>query len=195
MNDRSRMFLIVLAISSSACTFNVQPEVVMAPVSATASSEKQKCKVLLLVPYEFATREYVSSFEARQIRFQIGAPAMASIEALLRQNFTEFERTEVTGDGTVDLVRFSIEKDSTTPMAARPRFTRLESSVVPGSYNIEVGIALDFVGQPPPITLQGKGLGSAHLYTEGSLTNAANQALSQAITSVARALPTVCKQP
>jgi hypothetical protein len=147
----------------------------------------------MLAPQEFVNREYVSSFESREIRLLVGPPAIAAIEALLQSRFEEVTRQDVVGDGTIDFVRLTSKEQATPVLVARPRFLRLESSVRPFRYNIEFGLALDITGLSQPISVQGQGVGTAGLYVQSEIQKAADQALSEAITSLGASLPSVCK--
>jgi hypothetical protein len=190
MRNLGKYFIaFILAVSLSACTYNIQPATpVLTPIAA-----QQPCSVLLLTPQEFASREYVSSFEGREIRLLVGPPASVAIEALLRSSFMQVEKRNVTGDGTLDFMRLASEQQNYQRLIARPRFVRLESSVRPFRYNIEFGLALDIAGLSEPVTLQGIGIGTAGLYVQSEIQNAADEALLKAIKSLAESLPRTCK--
>lgn len=192
MRDMKYLVAVLLAVSLSACTYNIQPAVPVLPPLAAGASQ-QSCTVLLLASQEFASREYVSSFEGREIRLLVGPPASAAIEALLRSRFIQVEKRNVTGDGTLDFMRLAATQQNDPHLIARPRFVRLESSVRPFRYNIEFGLALDIAGLSEPVTSQGIGIGTAGLYVQSEIQYAADEALSQAITSLAESLPRACK--
>ena len=175
--------------SFSACTFNVQPDV----PSATAipdSGSRLDCKATLLMPQEFANREYVSSFEGHEVRLMIGVPAAKAVEALIRSKFTQVSEIPAAGDGTLELVRLASNQNQT--ILIRPRFTRLESSVRPFRYNIEIGLALDLEGLSEPLAPSGMGVGTAHLYDQSEIQKASNAALAGAMDSLGSALPPRC---
>ena len=186
------LFILLVAINFSACTYNIKPSAADIPLSAIGATNKLNCKALLLVPQEFANREYVSSFEAREVRLLVGPPATESIDTLLRLHFVQVEKQSASGDGTLDFIRFASKQQSPPLIIIRPRFVRLESSVRPFRYNIGFRLGLDFAGFSQPVTSQGRGIGTAGLYTEASIQKAADEALSQAIISLASELPTTC---
>ncbi|MDD5700353.1 MAG: hypothetical protein PHH00_04185 [Candidatus Nanoarchaeia archaeon] len=193
MRNIGKYFIaLFLAVNLSACTYNIQPATPVLPPIADEASQ-QPCSVLLLIPQEFASREYVSSFEGREIRLLVGPPASAAIESLLRSSFMQVEKRNVTGDGTLDFVRLASVQQNDPRLIARPRFVRLESSVRPFRYNIEFGLALDIAGLSESLTLQGIGIGTAGLYVQSEIQNAADEALLKAITSLAESLPRTCK--
>jgi hypothetical protein len=174
----------------SACTYNIQP---IAPTVQVASgATKLNCQVLLLLPQEFTTREYVSSFEGREVRFLIGPPVSEAIESLLRSRFVGVQKQNATGDGTLEFVRMSMQQKDAQNLIARPRFVRLDSSVRPFRYSMEFGVALDIGGAGQPMTAQGQGTGTAGAYTQTEIQNAANDALSQLVAKLATSLPANC---
>jgi len=105
----------------------------------------------------------------------------------------QVEKRNVTGDGTLDFVRLASVQQTAQQLITRPRFVRLESSVRPFRYNIEFGLALDIAGLSEPVTPQGEGIGTAGLYVQSAIQNAAADALSKAIASLAESLPKLCK--
>ena len=149
-------------ISLSACTFNIKPAVPrLAPATGTGSL--LNCKAILLMPEEFANREYISSFEGREVRLMVGPPAAEAVEALVRSRFSQVDKFSATGDGTLEFIRLTTDQKPKPPVVVRPRFTRLESSVRPFRYNIEFGVALDIAGLSLPATPSGAGVGTAGL--------------------------------
>jgi hypothetical protein len=186
-----RFAAVLLAFGSAACTFNIKPVVPAVPSASGAA--RLNCSVLLLVPQEFATREYISSFDGREIRLLIGPPTTEAIENLLKARFVEVNRQNTSGDGTLDFVRLSSRQQSPSNLIARPRFARLESSVRPFRYNIEFGLVLDVAGLNQLVTLQGDGIGTAGLYVQSEIQKAADEALSQMISSLSANLPLACK--
>jgi hypothetical protein len=188
------LIIVFVVMSLSACTYNIQPSVVTIPQSTLGAPHQLNCKALLLIPQEFANREYVSSFEGREVRLLVGPPAMESIDTLLRSRFAQLEKRSVSGDGTLDFMQLASMQRSTALIVIRPRFVRLESSVRPFRYNIEIALVLDLAGLSQPATSQGHGIGTAGLYTEASIQKAADEALSQAIISLTSNLPTTCEE-
>jgi hypothetical protein len=145
------------------------------------------------MPDEFLSREYVSSFEGREVRFMVGAPAAQAIEALIRSRVAMVEKTSVTGDGTLEFIRLTQNHPSDPTLIIRPRFTRLESSVRPFRYNVEFGLAIDIAGVSSPISPSGIGVGTAGMYAQSEIQKAADAALSQAIKSIEVTFPSTCK--
>jgi len=191
IKSATKIVAALLAIGLSACSYNIRPTTPTTPPLAIGASKLQ-CGVLLLVPQEFIGREYVSSFEGREIRILVGPPAMEAVEALLRSRFAQVEKRNVTGDGTLDFVRLTSKQQSTPLLITRPRFVRLDSSVRPFRYNIEFVLSLDIAGLSEPLAPQGNGIGTAGLYIESEIQKASDQALSEAIRSLAAVLPSTC---
>lgn len=192
MKTSGRFLVIALvALFLPACTYVIQPAVPVVPTPKGVS--KLSCKILMLVPQEFVNREYVSSFEGREFRYLVGHPAIEAIEILLRSRFEDFSRQDVVGDGTIEFLQLTSKEQATPSLVARPRFIRLESSVRPFRYNIELGLALDIAGLSQPVSVQGQGVGTAGLYIQSAIQGAADQALSEAITLIGESLPSACK--
>jgi hypothetical protein len=57
-----------------------------------------------------------------------------------------------------------------------------------------LSLGLDVAGLSQPITIQGYGIGTAGTYFEASIQKAADEALSQAIKSLASNLLTTCRE-
>ena len=179
-------------VTLTACTFHIQPAVPDPPPLAK-NATLLNCRALLLVPEEFANREYISSFDGREIRLKAGPPAAKSLEMLIRSRVANVERIYAAGDGTLEFIRLSSDHRFNAPLILRPRFTRLESSVRGFRYNVEFGIALDVVGLSSLVTPSGTGVGSTSLYVQSEIQRAADTALSQAIASIAAAFPSSCR--
>jgi len=191
---KSLWFLVsVLMLSGlSACTYNIQPAVpALTPIAGSGS--RLNCKAVLLMPEEFANREYISSFEGREIRLMVGPPAAKAVEALIRSRYEQVDKSSASGDGTLDLVRLTSNQNTNAPIVVRPRFPRLESSVRPFRYSIEFGLTLDIAGLSAPVAPSGVGIGAAGLYVQSEIQKAADDALAQAISSLTSALPTMCQ--
>jgi hypothetical protein len=180
------------AMAMSACTFNIQPTVPSVP-PRQAGSGPLACKAILLLPQEFVSREYVSSFEAREIRIAVGTPTAEAVHALVASRFASVQKVPVPGDGTLDFVRLSTAAHGDTELVLRPRFLRLDSSVRPFRYNIEIGVSVDVAGLKAPVTPSGQGTGSAGLYVQSEIQKAADEALAETITSLAANFPTSCQ--
>jgi hypothetical protein len=187
-----QLLLALVLIALPACTFNIQPAVpTLSP--AISGGALLDCKALLLIPEEFVSREYISSFEGREVRLRIGPPAAEAIEALVRSRISRVEKLMATGDGTLDFVRLASNPQPGSPLIMRPRFVRLESSVRPFRYNIEFGVAVDIAGLSTPATPSGIGIGTAGLYVQSEIQKAADEALSEAVTSLGTAFPRTCR--
>lgn len=191
IRSATKIVAALVAVGLSACTFNIRPTTPNIPPLVIGAS-RLECGVLLLAPQEFIEREYVSSFDGREIRILVGPPAMEAVEALLRSRFVQVEKRDVSGDGTLDFVRLTSKQQSSPFLITRPRFVRLDSSVRPFRYNIEFGLSLDIAGLSESLTPQGNGIGTAGLYIESEIQKASDQALSKAITSLAAVLPSTC---
>ena len=180
------------AVAMPACTFNIQPTVPSVPPRHEGSGPLA-CKAILLLPQEFVSREYVSSFESREIRIAVGAPTVEAVYALAASRFASVQKVPVSGDGTLDFVRLSTAAHSDTELVLRPRFLRLDSSVRPFRYNIEIGVSVDVAGLKAPVTSSGQGTGSAGLYVQSEIQKAADEALAETITSLAATFPVSCQ--
>jgi hypothetical protein len=176
----------------SACTFNVQPTVPSLPLTYI-NQTLLGCEVTILMPVEFQNREYVSSFDAREIRIRIGEPASEAIETLVRARFAKVTKKTVTGDGTLEFLRMISSPEADGRIVLRPRITRLESSVRPFRYNLEFALAVDVAGLSAPATPSGTGVGTANIYSQSAIQKAANDALSGAVEELASTFPTECK--
>lgn len=188
-----RLFSATLLIcAASACTYNVQPVVPSLP-PPSSNTGLIDCKAVLLIPEEFLSREYVSSFEGREVRIRVGPPAAQAVEAIARSRYSKVEAVMAAGDGTLTFIRLATVPAGTSQLVMRPRFVRLESSVVPFRYNIEVGLAVDIAGIATPVTPSGAGVGTAGLYTQSEIQKAADEALAGAIFSLATSFPQSCK--
>jgi len=184
---------VALTLSSlSACTYIIQPAV-PTPQTWISGSPVLDCKTLFLKPEEFVNREYVSSFEGREIRLRVGLPATKAIEALVRSRISHVETLSVVGDGTLDFVRLISQSRPDSPIVIRPRFVQLASSLRPFRYNIEFGLTVDIAGLSSPVAPSGVGIGTFSWYAESEIQKAADYALSEAVASLAANFPTTCE--
>jgi hypothetical protein len=191
MTKHSVLFAIAIC-SLSACTYNIKPSIPALPQEKLASNPIE-CNVLLLMPQEFSNKEFVSSFENREVHVSIGEPAAKAIENMVRSQYSHVETIAVAGDGTLDFIKYASIAPSKPSLIIRPRFQRLDSSVRLFKYNFEFVISTDIAGLSSPITPTGKGIGTAGLYAESVIQKAASEALSNSVNALASELPKTCK--
>ncbi|NOS97582.1 MAG: hypothetical protein HOP25_03820 [Methylotenera sp.] len=185
--------LISIAFSAlSACTYNIKPSIPALPKNKLASAPIE-CNVLLLIPQEFSNKEFVSSFEDREVRVFVGAPAAKAVENMVRSQYSHVETIAVAGDGTLDFIKYANNIQSKPSLIIRPRFQRLDSSLRLFKYNFEFVISTDIAGLSSPITPSGMGMGTAGLYTESVIQKAVSEALSNSTNALATELPKTCK--
>lgn len=192
MRNLSTIALVVIGtVAISGCTFNIQPVVPKIPVPTNGARGPLPCNAVLLLPSTFRNKVYVSSFNDRKITVALGAPASTSLKHLANSRFSSVDVIPVPGDGTVSFLRKTSQAPAHT-LVLRPRFVQTSSSVRAFRYDITFALALDATGPGVTKSAVGRGTGRAGTYTKSSLQNAANIALAQAITKLAKHFQPTC---
>lgn len=143
-------------------------------------------QALLLLPEEFTSFTYVSSYEGREVTYFFGQAGFEPLIELLRSAFSTLYQRSVGSD----LEAIALVQGSTTSLPSYdflivPKFMDTHSFVKPFQYGVETGIQLDFVAKDRSIiTARGRGAGSAGLYISQQLRGAGKEALTAALVAL-----------
>ena len=187
-----RSAICALAILIGGCTYAIRPNAPDPSIYASPLPPAH-CKAQLLIPSEFATRQFVSTFEGREIRLEVGPTAAEAMTSLVRSRFSQPEVVSVSGDGSIDVLRLLQSSTGDKLIVLRPRFQRVDSSVRPFRLNFEIVVSLDIASSARTQTVSGTGVGTAGVYAEAEIQRAANTALSGAFEQLASSTALSCQ--
>lgn len=167
------------------CTYRMAPELNIDSYPRVEGGAID-AKALLLLPEDFLSFKYVSSYEGREITYFFGQAGIQPLTELLRSAFSTLDQKSIGSElEAFALVRSSGDSLSSYDFLILPKFIDTNSFVKPFQYSVETGIRLDFVAKDHSITTaRGSGTGSAGLYISQQLRGAGKEALTAALAAL-----------
>ncbi len=176
--------LILLGISSVA-------ESAVAPVDYSQYGRPQvPVTVLLLIPEEFQSFVYVSTYEGNQIRHPLGEEALRELRAAFGIEFASVRVWPVTSEA--EAMAMLAPRDPVNPelpaydYVVIPQFTRVEASVENQRYGFDIDLLTEFYGKDGATVtkIKGKGESSTGKWFASTPEEGAKIALQYAVSAI-----------